>query len=179
MSRLNSVKPSEATGHIAQTYQYFNEFFGKVPNIFQFHTASEDIYGIMTQYFQFLSEHKTLSKEFFSYLRLYVSNREKGQYCINFNTAVLQHLGHDAEVLKQAAVDISHANLPKKEIELLKLAIKVSFNANEVSEEDIDAVRKLGYSDKEIYEASYAAIIQMAMAQMVKAFKVIPDFPNP
>ena len=83
----------------------------------------------------------------------YVSRRNDTMFCMRSHAAAARHLyGDNKDVVDEVLRDIEHAPVSDKLKALLNIAGKVQLSGKEVNQEDVDAARALGATDKELHD---------------------------
>jgi len=83
----------------------------------------------------------------------YVSKRNDTMFCMMSHAAASRALyGDDKNIVDDVLNDIKHANISDKMKALLNIAGKVQVLGKEVTQQDVDAARDEGATDKEIHD---------------------------
>jgi uncharacterized peroxidase-related enzyme len=83
----------------------------------------------------------------------YVSRRNDTIFCMRSHAAAARHLyGDNKDVVDEVLRDIEHAPVSDKLKALLNIAGKVQISGKAVTQEDVDAARALGATDKELHD---------------------------
>ncbi len=175
ISLLKSIRPEEAEGKVKAVYENLEAAMGMVPNVLQFQSASEDVFLRQMDFLKFIMDHETLSAELMAWTRLIISARKNCDYCIRMNAGMLLRRGYTEDEIKQGITNPAEVRLTDKEKAMLHFVLKIMFEPEKIEEADVDALRKMGWSDKEIFEASWAGSKQYGMVQLFKGFKVKLD----
>ena len=175
MPIINTVKPEEATGQLAEIYKKFQDMMGFVPNAFSLRSISPELVMQQAAFLNYYWNHETLNGKVLAFIRLLVSENEDCEYCINTNTGILMQAGVSVEEIQAAKADIEKLPLEKKEIELIKFVLKVVKNSKSISSEDMDHLRSLGWTDKDILDATQHGTSQVSSDMILNAFKVEQD----
>lgn len=172
MSLLKTIDPKDATARVAQIYKTIEEGIGFIPNVFRFLTASPVLFENQMQRNGYYMQQQSLSKELLAFIRLIVSYRGGGDYCVIFNSKLLKSWGISESNIKEVLVSPERASLSDKEKQLLIFTLKVVFEADKISFIDIENLHKMGWNDIEIFDAAAMGTGQLGNIQLVKAFKV-------
>ncbi len=96
----------------------------------------------------------TLSEAERELIAAYVSYRNQCVFCYSSHAAAARCLyGDERYVVDEVLGDMNKANVSDKMKALLNIAGKVQILGKEVKQEDIDAARAVGATDKEIHDA--------------------------
>lgn len=175
MAIINTVKPGEATGVLAEVYKKFQETMGMVPNAFIIRSASPEQVVNQARFLSYYWNHETLSHKMLAFMRLLVSEVHYCEYCINLNTAMLLDIGVSMEEIEASKTDADNLPLEQKEKALLKFVLKVVKDSQSTTAEDIDQLKSLGWTDKDIVDGVNHGVSQVASDMIFNAFKIDPD----
>lgn len=89
--------------------------------------------------------------------------------------ALLRKNFFDAEQLASIAKDFHNAGLPPEEVAMMDLAQKISMQAHEVTEQDIEGLRQYGLSDEEILDVILASAARNFFSKSLDSLNVAPD----
>ena len=96
----------------------------------------------------------TLSEAERELIAAWVSKRNETMFCMMSHAAASRALyGDDKTIVDDVLKDIQHANISNKMKALLNIAGKVQILGSAVTQQDIDAARHEGATDKEIHDA--------------------------
>jgi uncharacterized peroxidase-related enzyme len=89
--------------------------------------------------------------------------------------ALLRKNFFSADQLVAIVKDFRNAGLPPEEVAMMSFAQKVTTQANQVSEHDIDELRKHGLSDEEILDVVLASAARNFFSKTLDAVGAQPD----
>jgi uncharacterized peroxidase-related enzyme len=89
--------------------------------------------------------------------------------------ALLRKNFFSADQLVAIVKDFRNADLPPEEVAMMSFAQKVTTQANQVSEHDIDELRKHGLSDEEILDVVLASAARNFFSKTLDALGAKPD----
>ena len=134
----------------------------------------------MARHWQGIQEsisHESLSPKLFTLIRLLVSEATDCDYCVGLNESILMQMhGMSADEIARVKQSPGQAPLDEKERALLRFVMKGIADANGVTAEDVEGLKKLGSSEREIFDALAHGAWQVAGDIMLNAFKVERDF---
>ena len=167
---IDHVKPEDATGKVAEAYGAFPPQV-PVPAPLQLMSASPELAVAQSQIIRHYVTHEKLDAGLLGLIR-YLSAHEFGyQFCINFNSGLLQQAGgFSAEELAAIQQNPEQAPLEESQKALLLFVLKVLKTPDAVDQGDITPLRDLGWSDQEIFEAAYHGASMATPATLFKAF---------
>ena len=171
---LPVVEEADATGEVAEAYQYFRENFGRtaVPRILKCFSSSPAMLRIILQLGSTLVfAEGVLGRRMKDMIATYVSSLNKCSYCLDSHAASLCSQGGD-EALIHAVVagDLSDASISTRENSLLEFARKVTIESHEVADADILNLRASGWNENQIAECSHVAAMFACFNRVANAF---------
>lgn len=173
MAIIKTILPENATGEVAEIYVTVKNAIGFVPNSFVLSSANPFILKQQAEYIANFSRHKTISAELTAVIRMLVSQTTRCGYCIDLNTALLiNKLGWTADQVKATKDNYLNSPLKEKDKALLGLVLKAVKDSNSVAAEDIESLRKLGWTDGDIFDAVTYGARMVSSDILINAFKV-------
>ena len=167
---LNHVKPEDATGKVAEAYSVFPKEI-PVPEPLVLMSASPELTHLQSGVIRHFMTHEKLDMGLLATIRYLVASEEGYQFCINLNSGILKMAGgmsdSDLEALK---ANPDAAPLEESQKALLLFVLKVVRTPDEVKEADVDELRKLGWSDQDIFEAAFHGASMIGASKLYKAF---------
>lgn len=177
MSIVETVSPEQASGKVAQIYAQIEQNFGRVHQGFQLYSASPDLMEQLFQQNGYYMRHPTLGFTLLATIRMLVSEQNDCAYCIGFNESMLmERAGLTVEQIAAMRRDPASAPLDAKDKAMLLFVLKGTANAKSIGSADLDALRALGWSDRDIVDGLYHGARNAAVDIMFDAFKVENDF---
>ena len=175
MSLLNLVEKDQATGKVAEIYESMINTMGFIPNAFKVFSPSEYALEKQVANLGFYMRHKTLGGKLLAFIRLLVSDKEECAYCVGMNSGILLQYGVLPEMLAGIKADPSTAPLDEKDLAMLLFVLSMVRNSNAIVQGDVDKLRNLGWTDRDILEAAYHGATQVGMDKIFNAFKIEPE----
>ncbi len=176
MPLIKTYEPQEATGELAKLYEMITTMRGKVGNNAKLYSTSPELLRQQMEFIKYYMSHSTLSMPLLASIRVLVSSGEDCDFCIDYNTAILMNIaGWSYEQVQTMRQDIDKANLPSREVAMLKIAIKAIRNAHAVNADDLDTLREMEWSDKDILDAVNHATRMLATDIIFNTFKIEND----
>jgi hypothetical protein len=176
MSLITTIDAGQAEGSVARIYNEVREMFGYVPNGLKLDSIDPER---MQQHWSGILatlNHPTLSQVFFTCLRYLIAEAGRCQYCIGINAGMLINMhAVPQEVVNRMVTEPASAPLDEKETALLLFALRMVKDSNSSSWEDMEALKRVGCSEREIYDAVSNAAQMVAGDMVLNVFKVQPD----
>jgi len=173
MALLNIVKPEKAEGDVKESYSFFEKLGAEVPLSLQMFSPSPHFLKSQINNAQYIMGNKNLSFSLMAHIRLLVSKMEDYPYCINLNQGMLKNFaGLSKEQIESALDDPEKAALEPKEIALLRFVLSTVQDPATTGQKQIDELRKLGWSDTDIFDATMQGMNMMSAGMIFKAFRM-------
>lgn len=173
MPLIQTITPKHATGELAKLYTMIETIHGSVGKNAQLFSIRPELLRHQLDFIKYYMNHPTLSMPLLAAIRIMVSNNEECLFCIDFNTAILTNIaGWSVDQVTAMRFNINDANLPRREIAMLALAIKAIRNAHGVNANDLDTLREMGWSDSDLLDAVNHAARMVAIDIVFNTFKV-------
>jgi uncharacterized peroxidase-related enzyme len=158
-------------------FAFFRERFGFIPNIFRAQTlrpdvveAEADVVGTV------LLTDDVLSRVQKEYILLVVSAANLNTYCVAVHCEMLRGLGIPEDQSDQIAVDHRQAGLSEDDNALLDFALKLSQRPTEVGQEDIDRLRRHGFTNEQILESIVMTALTSYLNTLQMGLGTVSDF---
>jgi len=172
MTLIKLIEKEEATGRVAEIYETMINTMGFIPNAFKVFSPSEHVLNQQFSNLGYFMRHKSLGGKLLAFIRLLVSETEQCKYCVGMNSGILLQYGVLPDLLARIKEDPAKAPLEDKELALLLFVLKVVKDSNAIQQEDIDALRILGWTEGDIMDATYHGTTQAGVDKIFNAFKI-------
>ena len=160
MTWINTISYEEATGKVKQLYERIKGPDNNIDNIMMAHSLRpHTMEGHMAIYKNVLHNSKnTLPKWLLEALGVYVSIINRCDYCIEHHFAGMNQLLNDAQRSNKIRDALESNNLEEvfvnQNLAAMRYARKLTKTPEKISSQDIELMRKLGFSDGEILEVN-------------------------
>lgn len=179
-SMIPYTSESNATGEVKEIYSQVKGAFGMVPAPIMQHSVSPDLLKNHWDYFGVIGKNKNFSQKFSAIMRMGIASLDKFEhcaYCVDGNAMMLKHMFKmsDQEI-KQLQKKPLDAKLNAKEKKMLAFLLQAAKSPSSLAKSDYDALRKLGWTDKDIFEGLKMATQMIAAIYMVNSLKIPSNF---
>jgi alkylhydroperoxidase family enzyme len=172
MPLINVVPPEQAQGKVKEGYALF-ERLGMVPAPFQMFSSSPDLVGLRRQMVGYFMNHPSLNPALLALIRMLVAEELKYYYCISLNREILKTVGIlDEDAAAKVLADPASAPLSDKDKAMLLFVVKAIKTPEAVAAEDVGKLRDLGWSDRDIVDATAHGAGMVSDGILFKAFKM-------
>lgn len=175
MTSLQTVPPEKAEGKVAELYQQVSNTLGFIPNAMHLYSASPVAMERQWDYLGYYMQHPKLSNLLLALIRLLVSVDKGCDYCVNLNTGILLQNGLSMDDVQAVKADTTTNPLDAAENSLLQFVLKATQNANAVSAEEVQAMRDLGFSETDIFDAVHHGANMVATEILFDTFNLEND----
>jgi hypothetical protein len=167
---LNHVKPEEATGKVAEAYGVIPPEI-PVPEPLQMMSASPDLAFLQSNIIRYFRSQEKLDLGLLATIRYLVASEFDYPYCRNFNAGLLQQAGGMSPAdLESMTAHPEKAPLEEYQKELVLFVLKAVKTPEKVTKEDVEKLRQLGWSDQNIFDATYHGAFMRTISIVHKAF---------
>jgi uncharacterized peroxidase-related enzyme len=171
---LHVIEEADATGEVAEAYQYFREHFGRpiVPGILKCFSSSPEMLRIIIQLGQSLVfSEGVLGRRTKEMIATYVSSLNECPYCLDSHGASLCNQGGEETLLNAITKgDLADASISTPESYLLEFVRKVTVESHRVDDADILNLRASGWDEKQIAESIHVAAMFACFNRVANAF---------
>ncbi len=173
MPLIKTYEKEEAIGELKNIYEELIQIRGDIGNNAKLFSSSPELLKQQLDFIKYYSKHSSLSMQLLACIRICVSNREKCQFCIDFNSALLKNnFKWTDEDLNNLKENISSKKLNEKENAILKFSIDSVKTPHKVDKEDIEKLKELSWEDKDILDALNHAARMLATDILFNTFKI-------
>ncbi len=172
---LETVTEEDAAGRIAEVYAKERSGVGFVPEAAKCFTTRPDLLPIFDEFFDKVRSGFSLGAREWCLVTFTAAKHIPSTYCSSvYSKRLVGELGSKEAVLAIRR-DYRKAGLADKEVEMLAYAEKISRNASEVTQGDIDRLRAVGFTDREICDIALCASFRAFISRFVDAVGARPE----
>lgn len=153
MALIKTILPENAKGDIKKGYDLFTKKGGGVPHPFRLFSASPELFNLMVQRNQYYSNHPNLSFSLLAHIRYFVSTKLDYTFCRRHNIKLLLMLGLEKIDIEHMGMDPDKSLLEKYERTMAAFVLKAMDNPQAIRKKDIEQLRRLGWTDSDIFDA--------------------------
>lgn len=167
MPRIQSITPDKASPDVKEMYAELQKKMGRIPNIFLNMGNSP---AVLKAYFA-LSDaagHTSLSPMLREQIALVTGQANHCQYCLSAHSAIAKNSGMKDSDILQARKGFSKIG---KDEAILNFVKKMVEKRAQLSNEEVEAVKKAGVTDKELSEI----VLLVTLNMFTNYFNLITD----
>ncbi|UOD35426.1 hypothetical protein DSN97_03605 [Deferribacteraceae bacterium V6Fe1] len=172
MPLLKLLEKDEIDISLSEVYETAEKMIGAVPPNMKLIANSPKMLLSLVSRNQDIMTHPNISQLFFPVLRLFISNKLGFNFCVIFNSQMMQAFGLDGKAIEAFKDNLDNAPLKEDEKELAKAAAKATLNPDDFCAEDIQRLRAFGWKDSDILDAIDHATTMLKMGTVLKALKL-------
>ena len=173
MAFIETVPEAQATGAVAEMYEVDREAFGDLPNFTKAFSLSPEVYGAWRQLNGAIKANMDLRR--YELTTLAAARRLRSSYCTLAHGSVLMAKFLEPEAVRALVDDYRTADLEPADLAVMDLADKVARDATSVTQADVDRLRTLGLTDREILDVVLAAAARCFFSKTLDALGAEPD----
>ena len=157
LTKLNLEYNGEKDGEdqVENYLNIVNEKIGFIPNVLAaFAKFPKQFEGFTKLYNSLMLGESGLTKLEREMIAVTVSSENHCFYCLVAHGSAVRELSNDPQLGERIAANFRSAELPEKQLELLNFTKKLTRDPSEISERDRTKLRKVGYTDRDIWDIS-------------------------
>lgn len=172
---LQTIADDEATGRVAEIYEAQKSQLGFVMAAARCFTARPDLLPIYTEFADKIRAGFSLGVREWRLITLIAAKHIPSTYCSYvYGKQLIGDLG-SKEAVVAFQRDFRTAGLPDKDVEMLAYAEKITKDASQVSQADIDRLRSAGFTDREICDIALCASFRCFVSRFFDAMGAGPE----
>lgn len=173
MAFLEGVAPESASGLVAELYEEDLANLGYVANYSRLFSLRPEVYRAWKTLIGAVRGNMRLRR--YELTTIAAAAALRCSYCVVAHGAVLASSFFTPEQVVVLARDFHDAGLEPVDVAIMELAQKVALRAHEVTEEDVDRLRRLDLSDTEIFDVVLVAAARAFFSKSLDAMAAEPD----
>jgi uncharacterized peroxidase-related enzyme len=173
MSFLKTVGEEEADGEVAAMYAAAIEYSGYLPNYSRLFSLHPDAYASWAGLI--LSIRQEMDRKRFELATLGAAKQLRSTYCSLAHGSVLEERFLAAEDVTRIAQGLASDVLDETETLVVEFASKVAEDATSIDEADIDRLRQVGLSDRDIFDVVLAVAARSFFTKVLDATGTLAD----
>ncbi len=173
MSFIRIISEAEAKSPVQEQYQAAQKSMGYVPNYVKAFSLHSDVYDAWTKLIGAVRSKMRLRR--YELVTFASAMALDCTYCMLAHGVILRKNFFSIDQLAAIARDFRNAGLPPDEVAIMSFAQKVSTQAHQISQQDMDELRGFGLSDEEILDVILASTARSFFSKTLNATGAIPD----
>ena len=165
---IKTIEPDEATGDIAALYEAEIASMGRVMEATQCWSARPDIIIPVEALLHQIRDGFSLDLVDFRLISFIAARSVPSSYCSHTHFKMLSGM-IGRETALAAYRDFRNAGLSERQVEMLAYAEKITRDASTITEQDIERLRSVGFSDLNIADIALAASFRSFLSRYFDA----------
>ena len=172
---IKTVDPQDATGEVAEIYQGEIASFGFVMEATACWTAVPGLSPMVEHLLNTARKNFTLGLRNWRLITLVAAKVVPSTYCSHvYSMLLVKDIGSKEQVLAIQR-DYRTASLSDKDVAMLAYAEQVARDASKITQQDIDALRTIGFTDVQIGEIAFCSAFRCFMSRYFDAVGAMPE----
>ncbi len=173
MSFIKTIPLAEAEGEVRRMYEENQARLGYVPNYAKAFSLRPHVMDSWARLLK--SIRSTMDARRYELVTLAAARALRSSYCALAHGRVLESHFVSAEDLLRIANSTEDAPLEPAEAAIMRFAEKVARQADAVTEEDVEILRRHGLDDGQIFDVAAAAAARCFFSKLIDALGAEPD----
>ena len=170
---IHYTSVEDAKGDVKAIYAEIKAAYGIVPEPIKGLSLNPLVLRHTWQMYKTLGSNKNFSPKTSTMMRYLIAEAHHCKFCVGFNKAMLFNIFKlKEEEITALQKDPSSAKLDTKQKTMLLFMLKSTSQPEKVTKADIDALKDLGWSEKDIMEGVKQATEMVATALFIDTFKI-------
>ena len=172
---LQTIGEEEATGRVAEIYRAQKSQNGFVMSAFQCWTARPDLLPLYTDFSDKIRAGFSLSPRDWRLITFIAAKSVRSTYCSHvYGKQLIADFGSKDTVLAVQR-DFRAAGLNARDVEMLSYAETICNDASKVTQEQIERLRSVGFSDVQISDIALCASFRCFVSRFFDAVGAGPE----
>ena len=170
---INYTSVEQAKGDVKVVYDEIKGAYGIVPEPIKGLSLNPKILRNTWEMYKILGSNKNFSPKTTTMMRYLIAEVHGCAYCVGFNKGMMLNIFKMSEdEINTLQKDPSSAKLDEKQKAMLLFMLKSTSHPADVNQADIDALKKLGWSETDIMEGVKQATEMVATSLFIDTFKI-------
>ena len=170
---ISYTSVEQAKDDVKVVYTEIKAAFGIVPEPIKGLSLNPAMLRNTWEMYKIMGSNKNFSPKTTTMMRYLVAEANHCEYCVGFNKGMLLNIFKLSEdEINALQKDPNTANLDEKQKAMLLLMLKSTTHPSKVNQADIDALKKLGWSETDIMEGVKQATEMVATSLFIDTFKI-------
>ncbi len=170
---INYTSVEQAKDDVKAVYDEIKSAFGIVPEPIKGLSLNPAMLRNTWEMYKIMGSNKNFSPKTTTMMRYLVAEANHCEYCVGFNKGMMLNIFKMSEdEINALQKDPSTAKLDEKQKTMLLFMLKSTSHPTDVNQADINALKKLGWSEKDIMEGVKQATEMVATSLFIDTFKI-------
>ena len=176
-SLLSFIDTKEAKDEIKAVYDEITKAWGFVPIVLKQYSLNPKILRTQWELYKELGANKNFDPKMLTMMRMLLGESQDCTYCTGLNKGMLLNMFKvPMDEVVALSKDANTAKLEEKQKTMLLFILKAVKTPHDTNSKDIDALKKLGWSEQDIFEGVKSGTNVIAATLFIDALKLQKDF---
>ncbi len=158
MAWIQTISETDATGELKDIYDDILSSRGKMSNIMRIHSLNPPtMKAHIDLYMATVFGKMKLKRAERELIATMVSATNHCPYCVAHHAEALMHYWKDRDRIDRVIDDFRSADLSDRECAMVAYAVKLTDSSSEMSEGDVETLRRVGFSDRDVLDINLIA----------------------
>lgn len=176
MSFVKTTSEAEASPDVKPLYEELKGTWKFVPNFWLAQGHRPDLIRAQKDFYDGVFKRGVLPQAVKEQIGLVVAGINTSSYRVAIHMEILRNLGIEKPMSRKLATDWEHAPVEPRVMELFRFAAKLTKNPGEMTNADVDILRKAGWDDQAIYETVMTAAMMGLFNRISLGLGLVADF---
>ena len=173
MAFINTIPVEGASEAVAELYEADEQGLGYVANYTQTFSHRPQVYQAWAQLNQAIKT--SMDLKHYELATFAAATSLKSSYCTLAHGKVLATKFYDPQRVTSLAQDYLESELSPAEKALMTFAKKVAGDAEHISQDDVDGLKEVGFSDADVFNIALTAAARCFFSKVLDATGTRPD----
>jgi len=176
-SLISFTDTKDAKDDVKAVYDEITKAWGFVPIVLKQYSLNPKLLRTQWELYKELGNNKNFDPKMLTMMRMLIGESQDCEYCLGLNKGMLLNMFKvPMDEIVAISKDASSAKLNDKQKAMLLFILKAVKTPHDTNAKDIEALKKLGWSDKDIFEAVKSGTNVVAATLFIDALKLQKDF---
>lgn len=172
MALIRLVEKDTEDTAVRAMFRQIEKAFGDVSDNFRLAAVSPGLLKELLSRGAYLVLESGINPAVFAVIRYIVASKEHGNFCMEFNSRLLEKSGFTEEDFAAFRKGMMSSRLSPADNAIVWASLKVVYDPGSFSSSDIDELKGFGFTEKQIFDAAEHAANMLKMTKILKAFKI-------
>ena len=176
-SLISFTDTKEAKDDVKKIYTEITNAWGFVPIVLKQYSLNPKLLRTQWELYKELGENKNFDPKMLTMMRMLLGESKDCAYCVGLNKGMLINMFKvPMEEVVALSKDAKSAKLDKKQKAMLLFIIKAVKTPHDTTAKDITELKKLGWSDADIFEGVKSGTNVIVATTLIDALKLQKDY---
>jgi uncharacterized peroxidase-related enzyme len=173
MTFIKTISGEQAENLVQDQYQAAQKSMGYIPNYTKVFSLHPEVYDAWTKLIGAIRSKMRMRR--YELVTFASAMKLECTYCMLAHGAIPRKNFFNSEQLMAIVKDFRNAGLSPEEVAIMSFAQKITIQAHQVSEKDIDELHGYGLTDEEILDVVLASTARNFFSKTLDALGAAPD----